>query len=586
MGEGAIAPRIVKLAEELRAEGLFRPPVQASSCSARQSRTGRVQILGLDGKPRVEIVQLSAGEKLVRANSQSAYAVVGDSQGDENYRIRVYASGTHYPQLVYEDAPISPRVYPFGCGFLWIRRDATFRPYQAMWLDPAHEHPSAILGESDPTRRLDIRSVVGDLAILASRDTSTRQHWIVTNRAGTTPEYRRLHTGARDADAVLWRGGTAVLDRDRGMLHVTGPEPFEEPMPRGFIGQYLQAIGDTLVVIGRKDSRFSVWAPMMGADSIWTAPPAGTMLASMSPTNRQLVFLVTSPIHRPQVVAPDRPGTIDAESTGRARTYTLSAESNDGARVPVTLFVPAGNRPRGLVVHVYGAYGISLEGPFDPFTDDLLSRGIAIAYCHVRGGGENGPEWHRLAVGTHRERSIADLFAGLSLLRQHPAISADRIVLSAASAGGLTAATAALRKPTRFRGLHLVHPFLDPITSLADPGARLTTTDWTEFGDPRTSAEIRAILERLSPVKIVAGMTHRSEPLPRAWIRGARNDARVDPGTVERFSRLYRSAACSTDPGHVVYRTVGGGHLGGSPISQEYEENVLSHAWLIDTLRA
>ncbi|WP_341729627.1 prolyl oligopeptidase family serine peptidase, partial [Brooklawnia sp.] len=283
---------------------------------------------------------------------------------------------------------------------------------------------------------------------------------------------------------------------------------------------------------------------------------------------------------------PGLSGTIDAASTGRADVYTLSTESKDGTRIPVTLFLPPATRPCGVVVQVYGAYGISLEGPFDPFTDDLMSRGIAVAYCHVRGGGENGPEWHRQAWGIHRERSIEDLFAGLSLLQNHPAIAADRIVLSAASAGCLIAATACLREPTRLRGLQLVHPFLDPVTALMNSGARLTTTDWTEFGDPRNDDEVKTVLEQLSPIRIVAKMPHRSQRLPSAWIRGARCDARVDTDAVERFSRLYRSASCATEPGHVTCRIIEGGHLGGSSANQAYEENLLSHAWLIDTLAA
>ncbi|MFC5425215.1 prolyl oligopeptidase family serine peptidase [Brevibacterium otitidis] len=206
---------------------------------------------------------------------------------------------------------------------------------------------------------------------------------------------------------------------------------------------------------------------------------------------------------------------------------------------------------------------MSLEGPFDPFTDDLLARGVAVAYCHIRGGGERGPQWHRQATGVYRYRTVDDFLACLATLRALPTVAADRIVVTAASAGGLTAAAACLRQPTWIRGLHLVHPFVDPLTTLMNPVSNLVSTDRAEYGDPRWDPGIRDLLQRLSPMARIQELPAQSSPLPRAWIRAAERDARADNDAIARFSQHFRDASISRDSAHVIQRITPGGHLAG-----------------------
>lgn len=71
----------------------------------------------------------------------------------------------------------------------------------------------------------------------------------------------------------------------------------------------------------------------------------------------------------------------------------LWATAPDGAAVPFTLVHKAGqvfDRPRPLLVEVYGAYGHVLESEFKPHRLPLLDRGWSVALAHVRGGGELG----------------------------------------------------------------------------------------------------------------------------------------------------------------------------------------------------
>ena len=584
MDESAISPRIVKLADDLRPLAALRPSRQAST-DRGDAHALRLRLKAPCGEFQEGTFQLQPHERLVRTYDWTICAIIGDTRGNERYRIRVYASTAKGVAMIHEEAPITPRVHAFDNGLLWIRRDAMLRPYQVLWLGEGDKHPSVVLEEPNRNRRLDVRIARDGIAILVSRGAKTSSHWVLRAAPNSVPMCRKLKTDTEDADIVISCGSLAILDRIHGKLSfVDDRTSYPAPSP-GFIGQYLQAVGDTLVVVGRNNGRMAIWVPELGPAAVWNAPPAGTMLPSIDTDNSRLVFLVSSPIHRPQAIPASVGEEIHPVSTGRAQTHLLSAESKDGVHIPVTLFLPPGVEPRPVAVHVYGAYGISLEGPYDPFTDDLLSRGIAVAYCHVRGGGEYGPNWHRQAMG-RRSQSVEDLLVGVDLLRRYEQIDAKRIALTAASAGGLTAAAACLDEPSWFKALYLVNPFLDPLGALMDPDANLATTDWAEFGNPHIDSGHKSMLEQVSPMKIAGELPPHSSALPSAWIRGARSDSRVDVSTIERFCSLYRRASLSMDSRHVVCRISAGGHIGGAAMDKAHNENLLAHAWLIEELSA
>lgn len=580
---GVIAPRIRAFAEHLRALETLRPWEQ-DPAQTPPERVHTIRLQTPTGATVTETITLGPSESLVQAAGNTMVAVIGDTEGNENYRLRIYAVAPSGAELVHTEAPVSPRVRAFGSGFLWIRRDRSLRPHKLLWWHPQSCRPTVVSEEPDSTHRLELRSVTDETAILSSRGSGTARHWIISDHDGTLPACRPMTQPAADVDVTVWRETTIVLDRPNGIVWDHGRQRAFAETPPGFCAEHLQTSGDTLLVIGRAGGRQAIWQPSHGSQAVWTAPPAGTMLPAFDSTTEQLMLLISSPVHRPQVVLAEVGKNLSLASTGRASTTYLVGENDDGTMVPITLFLPPGERKCPLVAHVYGAYGINLEGPFDPFTDDLLARGVAVAFCHIRGGGELGPQWHRQATGEHRYRSVDDFLACLSALRTEPSIAADRIVVTAASAGGLTAASACLRQPSWLRGLHLVHPFIDPLATLTNSTSNLASTDRVEYGDPRRDPCIRNLLQQLSPMKQVQEFPTQSRPLPRAWIRVAEHDARADNVAITRFSQLYRDVSISRDPGHVIQRITPGGHLTGRSVKASIEENTLAHAWMLDAL--
>ncbi|KAG1950846.1 prolyl endopeptidase-like [Pimephales promelas] len=206
-------------------------------------------------------------------------------------------------------------------------------------------------------------------------------------------------------------------------------------------------------------------------------------------------FLLSSPVHPPvHYLYSSRKHklSITEEDTRyislpEFNTTRLQAASQDGTMVPLTLLhVPSlselHNAP--LLLHVYGAYGVDLDMSFSPEKRLLLEDGWALAYCHVRGGGERGLAWHRAGSVLQKRRGVEDLAACIQTLHHmrvsHPALTA----LTSRSAGAVLAGALCNHNPQLLGAVILQVPFLDVLDTMQDPSLPLTVEERGEWGDP------------------------------------------------------------------------------------------------------
>lgn len=183
-------------------------------------------------------------------------------------------------------------------------------------------------------------------------------------------------------------------------------------------------------------------------------------------------------------------GAVDLS---RIEVRRIEIAARDGARVPVTLVVPAGAKPDGtspLLVEAYGAYGVSNDAGFSLPVLSLLMRGVGYAIAHVRGGGELGRAWHeagRLAEKHHTFEDLVDVADGLVARGW---AKRDAIGAIGESAGGLTVAGAVNLRPDLFSAVVLRAPFVDVLATMRDPSAPLTVGEREEWGDPAKPTEL------------------------------------------------------------------------------------------------
>ncbi len=217
----------------------------------------------------------------------------------------------------------------------------------------------------------------------------------------------------------------------------------------------------------------------------------------------------------------------------RYRTGRIAVPAADGTLIPVTLAYHERTRLDGTapcLLYGYGAYEACSDPEFSVGLPSLLDRGVVYAIAHVRGGGENGRAWWQ--QGRLRSKAttftdftdVADALAG----RDGPESAAStalvdgtRIVSRGLSAGGLLQGAVYSMRPDRWRAVIAEVPFVDCITTMADPTIPLTINEWDEWGDPRDPADY-ACIRAYSPYD-----NPPSGSRPRLLVTGAVNDPRV-----------------------------------------------------------
>lgn len=176
---------------------------------------------------------------------------------------------------------------------------------------------------------------------------------------------------------------------------------------------------------------------------------------------------------------------------------------DDHMLIPLTVARRRGLKgPLPTLLLAYGAYGVSLDLSFRPEVLALLNRGWAVAYAHVRGGGELGRWWHTQGKGRRKMNSVTDYLWCAEWLVRSGRSRPGWLVGHGSSAGALVVAGAVHRQPSLFGAMVLKVPFLDLARTMMDPALPLTVheyEEWTDGTDPRREPALQAMLQALSP---------------------------------------------------------------------------------------
>ena len=175
----------------------------------------------------------------------------------------------------------------------------------------------------------------------------------------------------------------------------------------------------------------------------------------------------------------------------------LWVEARDGTRVPVSLVHRKGLKRNGrapLFLYGYGAYGYSSDPRFSSPLLSLLDRGFVYAIAHVRGGQEMGRAWYEDGRLLRKQNSFNDFVDVTRALVETDYAAADKVFAMGASAGGLLMAAAVNQCPGCYRGLLVLVPFVDVVTTMLDPGIPLTANEFDEWGNPTRKADYDYLL--------------------------------------------------------------------------------------------
>jgi prolyl oligopeptidase len=221
----------------------------------------------------------------------------------------------------------------------------------------------------------------------------------------------------------------------------------------------------------------------------------------------------------------------------------VTAPGADGTPIPLSIIYKKdlkldGSNP--CLMEGYGAYGISIDPNFDATRLALLEKGIVIAWAHVRGGGENGEDWHNAGKMATKENTISDFLACAQYLVKNGYTSPGKLALRGTSAGGITIGGALTQRPDLF-GLAIVNVGeVDALRSEAGPNGAVNTP---EFGSVKDPDGFKSLYAMDAYQHIKDGTAYPTVLL----ITGA-NDPRVDPWQLFKMTARLQAATSSKNP--------------------------------------
>ena len=259
-------------------------------------------------------------------------------------------------------------------------------------------------------------------------------------------------------------------------------------------------------------------------------------------------------------------------------TKRLWATARDGVKVPVSVMYLKGTKLDGkapLMMYAYGSYGYSTPPYFSSNRLSLVDRGMSYAIAHIRGGSELGEPWRQAGRMFKKMNTFHDFIDSAKWLIENKYTSADRLVISGGSAGGLLMGVVVNQAPETFKAAIAAVPFVDVMNTMIDDTLPLTTEEWIEWGNPRDDKKAWDYMYSYSPYNNV-----KAQNYPNLLIEISLNDSQVPYWEGAKWAAKLR--AMKTDSNTILLKTnMGAGHGGSSGRYDRLKEVAFESAYAL-----
>ena len=245
-----------------------------------------------------------------------------------------------------------------------------------------------------------------------------------------------------------------------------------------------------------------------------------------------------------QARSPTRTSRHSTRSIFRAsRPEEVTAPGVDGTPIPLSIVYRKDlelNGKNPCLLEGYGAYGISIEPGFDATRLALLEKGIVIAWAHVRGGGENGEDWHLAGQKQTKQNTISDFISCAQYLIAKGYTSPAYLAGRGTSAGGITIGGALTQRPDLFTLAICNVGVMDILRFESEPNGPSNTP---EFGTIKDPDGFKALYRMDAYQHVKDGTAYPAVLL----ITGA-NDPRVSPWHLLKMAARLQAATSGKKP--------------------------------------
>jgi prolyl oligopeptidase len=178
-------------------------------------------------------------------------------------------------------------------------------------------------------------------------------------------------------------------------------------------------------------------------------------------------------------------------------------------------------RPRPTILYGYGGFGLSMRPGYAASILAWVERGGVYAIASLRGGGDEGEQWHRAGMRASKQNVFDDFHAAAEKLIADGWTTREQLAISGGSNGGLLVGAALTQRPGLYAAVACSAPLLDMVR-YERFGLGETWND--EYGTAADPEELGWLLS-YSPYHHV----HEGTRYPAVLFTVFDRDTRVDP---------------------------------------------------------
>ena len=268
-------------------------------------------------------------------------------------------------------------------------------------------------------------------------------------------------------------------------------------------------------------------------------------------------------------------GGYDSNKYMSKRMY---ATARDGNSVPISIVYRKDLKEpeaQNLLLYGYGAYGNTIDPFFRSSRLSLLDRGFIYAIAHIRGGQVFGRQSYDDGKMLNKKNTFYDFIDAGKYLVNQKITNSDKLFALGGSAGGLLIGAVVNMEPSLWKGAIAAVPFVDAVTTMADPTIPLTTGEWKEWGDPRIKKYYDYILS-YSPYDQITDTEY-----PNLLVTSGYYDSQVQYWEPLKYVAKLRDA-WQGDNKLYLHMNMEAGHSGKSGRFRRYRESALEYAFILD----
>ena len=268
-------------------------------------------------------------------------------------------------------------------------------------------------------------------------------------------------------------------------------------------------------------------------------------------------------------------GGYDSDKYTSKRMY---AAARDGNSVPISIVYRKDlkeEEAQNLLLYGYGAYGNTIDPFFSSSRLSLLDRGFIYAIAHIRGGQVFGRQSYDDGKMLNKKNTFYDFIDAGKYLVTEKITNSDKLFAVGGSAGGLLIGAVVNMEPALWKGAIAAVPFVDAVTTMADPTIPLTTGEWKEWGDPRIKKYYDYILS-YSPYDQIT-----DTKFPNLLVTSGYYDSQVQYWEPLKYVAKLRDS-WQGDSKLYLHMNMEAGHSGKSGRFRRYRESALEYAFLLD----